>query len=380
MTLSSIFLKPNVAVFLTLVILFLATVARAGDLSLNPAVERAERLTSELEESAAKVVAAQGLNEAQKQNLSAVVEELDRVLDSDQNNVPALLAKARLTALEQGLRPIAIRYSRTTPSERQAEMLQQWEGYAGELDPAQQLFNRVLSVAPGNAEAHFWKARLHAITQPVLRGGLPVFLDGPFSYELQIPLAIRSAQRAVEVDPANPRYRQEYAQYLLMGERFDDAAKVVAEAKTNLGLFHQLILDFDVLPKPDGAIPSAKAALVYVNMIAGSDRIARVRAFLIPKTVAEVREFYSSRWPGFKLFQPNKKDTAMYAQYVTPSAVGWRAARSEAEIPKQTPTQGLLIFLRESSGALIYERGNNYPFANTRTYCYLWIMNYRNRL
>jgi len=201
-------LPQSIAAILAYVILALAGIAEAASHSAHPAVERAERLAYELELSGAAIVAARGLNEAQKRSFTEVFRDLDLLLEADKDSVAALVAKAKLSALQQVLQPLVLRFGGTTPPQRQAEMLKELEAYADALGPAHQLLDRALAVAPGTAEAHFWKARLYGLTQPVLRVGLPIFLDCPFAYEAQVPLAIRSGGRAVQLNPGNLRYRQ----------------------------------------------------------------------------------------------------------------------------------------------------------------------------
>jgi hypothetical protein len=191
--------------------------------------------------------------------------------------------------------------------------------------------DQVLVQEPANADAHFWKARLSGVKIPALRNGK--FGKVP----RDLPQAVTSARRAVELAPANAVYRGVLATLLVEdgkpGEALD-AVRGMVDAAGAPAAVTSLLSAWQALPVPDGATDQPLMAAGFSDIQVSQGKITsypnmRIRMYTVPVRAADVEAFYKTHWKNFTLFDKGRERNgavriAMFGQFLT-----WKDGRLE---------------------------------------------------
>jgi hypothetical protein len=162
--------------------------------------------------------------------------------------------------------------------------------------------DHALALKPDRADAYYWKARIYGVSQPAIR-------DGKF---VRIPIdlqeAISNCRRATKLAPENVHYREALAQYLILDEKYDDAADVMRPVAGGQHIISVLLAGRKALPAPDKAVREPIGATGFAEMqMQGGRRFdylnLRVQEYIINAPASEVTAFYQKRWPEFQFFE-----------------------------------------------------------------------------
>lgn len=303
----------------------------------RPRVDRAERLVGEIENAEAAGYAAQFVT-GHKEDIAQGAEDLNAHLQDHPNDVRALLLAVRLGWVQGMAQSMVL-----TPGSAAAPE----DGIA----PLLAHVERALSVEPGNAEAHYWKARLLGVQMPTIRDG--VFVRVP----KDLAEALRSVRRAVELAPSEVRYREALALYLVENREPEQALKVMREVAAGNHPIVQLLSDWQTVPLPETAIldPMREKGLADMQMTQGYIKdypSLRVRMIMVPAPARDVEAFYRRQWPAFKLFLLESEEREhigirMYGQTLRWNKGVMQPARTKKEV--ETPG-GLSLIVIETTG------------------------------
>ena len=184
--------------------------------------------------------------------------------------------------------------------------------------------DRVIALQPSNAAAHFWKARVAGIELPAIKNGVLV------KASRDLPMAVASARRAVELEPANVLYRDALATFLVMDGKPGEALEAVRVVNGAGGAPHPITAIFaawQALPLPENSREQQQMARGLTDEQVDRGRITnyssmRVRAYTLPVRMTEVEAFYKTRFKNFKLFEmASERDgptrTTLFAQFLS---------------------------------------------------------------
>ncbi len=216
------------------------------------------------------------------------------------------------------------------------------------LAPVHAALDRLLELEPRLAEAYYRKARLLATSNPKFEGdSLVITVDWQG--------CLSNAERAVDLDPQEPRYRELLA--IARAEQGDlaGAADAVRELDGGKNLVYLLLTDFQAVPVPDDRIPLPRAKSTFVEMYGqaglGGYANLRVRAFAVAGGKERVEDFYRAVWPDFTLFLQNEDESSKtYAQFLRATRAGFTPATTSAAVEADMPDDGIMLLVMELAG------------------------------
>jgi hypothetical protein len=197
--------------------------------------------------------------------------------------------------------------------------------------------DRVIALQPNNAAAHFWKARIAAIELPSVKNG--VFAKAA----RDLPQAVASARRAVELEPESVLYRDALATFLVMDGKSSEALEVVRVVTGAGGAPHpitSILAAWQALPLPENMREQQMLARGLTDEQVDRGRITnypgmRIRAYAVPTRMTDVEAFYKTRVKNFKLFElaserEGPTRMTLFAQFLT-----WKDGRLEPATSKR---------------------------------------------
>ena len=336
-------------------------------------LERIERLVEKLEAAEAGHDAGISLENLSKQ-LTQAEEELAAYLHTHPDDIRALIMSARLGRSQQVMEPMVLTPGQEPPDPKAA--------YA----PLHSNLDQALALQPNNAEAHYWKARLYGVRNPVIREGRIYYVA------VDLDRAIDSARAAVKIAPDNVAYREALALYLVEAQHPEEAIKVMRQVAKGHHPIYRLLVDLQALPIPKTAIlfPEDSESFAQQQMARGRFKDyphLRVRMYVVPMPAAELEAFYSSHWAGFQFFhkESNKiskeSEIRLFVQHLSEKQGGMQPATSNSQIP-ESPSAGLLFTVMELRNLPPEMRqqspaGRSLPPNVGDVFCYLTVVNFR---
>lgn len=217
--------------------------------------------------------------------LAGAAGDIEACLKGDPAHPDALLLKARVLRAQDAASPMSFSIGADGKLAVSGE---------SRLPEIRRLLDEVLARDPGNASAHYWKARVSALHEPTIR-------DGEFSYEGgDAEEALRHAGKAVELAPEVLVYREWYAQALLAAGRRDESMALMKDVAGGNHPIYRLLLDWGLIPLPEGAVYDALMTASMVQMRQASEERGsypnlRVAVLIVPASADEVMAFYRAR-------------------------------------------------------------------------------------
>jgi hypothetical protein len=242
--------------------------------------------------------AAERVNELHLEALNEASVALDAYRKLHPDDVETLLLAARLGRLQElGIETL----SAPLPEigrKREAE-----ERQRAHLVELQSLVDRVVTLEPGNAEAHYWNARLFGFSNRTVYGA------GPEPGVWDVDRAILSAKKAVALAPGVVAYREALASYLVIGQKFDEALAALAPGHS----MSVVLREMAQVPVPKGAIALPGLARIMADTEAAKGRLAghrylRVRAYAVGGSASQVEAFYRDQWSVFRFYKAEGED------------------------------------------------------------------------
>ncbi|MBZ5533738.1 MAG: hypothetical protein LAO20_20095 [Acidobacteriia bacterium] len=233
-----------------------------------------------------------------KETLEQASKEVRAFLDAHPDDMDANILLVRLARL-QDLQGVDVVGGKNA----EEELAQTAKEKRARLDELMARLDHALALQPNRADAYYWKARMYGVRHAAIRNGRFTRVS------IDLQEAIRNSRRATELAPDNVPYREALAQYLILGEKYDDAADVMRSAAGGQHIISLLLADRKALPVPDKAVSSPMGAAGFAEMVMERGRIQdylelRVQEFIINAPASDVTEFYQKRWPGFQFFEP----------------------------------------------------------------------------
>jgi tetratricopeptide (TPR) repeat protein len=307
-----------------------------------------------------------------EQQLENAAAEIDALLKTEPNNVPALMMAARVGRVLMGIprksAPIAgpDAMQKLTDLERRNRE---------EVNRLHSFCERAIALEPGNAEAHYWNAVLYGMMASAF------YFDQEQRSFNDLANAIRFAQQAVKLAPMNMVYREALAGYLLQNNQEKDAGEAVGEVTGWTHPINRLLKDRDAIPLPPGAVFMKEQTELDVGFIGEPWNLEypslRFHTYLLPMSAAEAEAFWRQKWPGFRLV-PKKNKYEREASFV--QWMRWRGddlypARSAGDIfNSRVIDKGIILDLREYPGP---DPENPLPVPVSGVYCIIDIHNFR---
>jgi tetratricopeptide (TPR) repeat protein len=223
--------------------------------------------------------------------------EMKAFLDAHPDDVDAIILSVRLARFQEtsGVGMVSGKNAEEELAQAAREKRARVDAQAARLDHA-------LHLKPDRADAYYWKARIYGVSQPAIRNGRFVRVS------IDLQEATRNCRRASELAPENAAYREALAQYLVMDEKYDDAADVMRPVAGGRHIISLLLADRKALPVPDKAVRNAMGTAGLADVEMENGRIhdypeLRVDQYVINAPAAEVTAFYRKRWPEFQFFE-----------------------------------------------------------------------------
>lgn len=218
-----------------------------------------------------------------REDLHRVDPVLTAHLREHPDDVEALFLQARLDRALVMLGPTVITAGKVQP-----------DPLGPQRDPHAAL-DRILELQPGNAEAHYLKARLYGVIDP---------LTGKMK---EPDKALQEAGLAVQAEPEQVAYREALAIYLLGIGQESEAEQVFLKAGRADHPIVVLLEDRTRLPLPAGATPHPERAGKVAEYSRGIGAFGalpfpglRVTVYSLDMGLTEVEEFYRKRWPDIR--------------------------------------------------------------------------------
>jgi hypothetical protein len=313
------------------------------------------------------------LPEVLTEQLAKAEEGLAAHLQTHPQDVKALIISVKLAWFSQVMKSAAFPPGQEPPDHKAIDA------------SLHEKLDRVLSLEPGNAEAHYWKARLYGLRHPVIRQGI-------VAYVYSLDKAIKFSRKAVDLDPANKAYREALALYLFENQKLAEAIAVIKPVDDMRHPIYLLLSDLELLPVPKAVIllqNEATNSLVN-NMMQGrllDYRQVRVRSYVMSMSVVKIEEFYSSHWSGFKFFPKHGTEKTpggefrIFAQHLIRKGNNLQHATVASSIPEE-PDTGIILALVEMRNLLPEIRSQILSGVDSSaiigdTFCFLLIVNCR---
>ena len=232
-----------------------------------------------------------------KNTLPQASTEMKLFLDTHPDDVDAIILSVRLARFQEasGVEVVSGKNAEAELARASKEAHERVDALAGRLDHA-------LGLKPDRDDAYYWKARIYGVRQPAIRDGRFVRIS------IDLQAAINNCRHATELAPGNVRYREALAQYLILDEKYDDAADVMRPVAGGQHIISVLLAGRKALPVPDKAVRDRIGATVFAEMQReGGRRLdypdLRVQEYIINAPASEVTAFYQKRWPEFQFFE-----------------------------------------------------------------------------
>lgn len=268
--------------------------------------------------------------------LTSVRAEAEQYLTSHPDDLGTLMLLARTGRIEAFFAPTTLRTEDGG-----------WVGDTTDhLAPVHALLDRLLVLEPRLAEAYYWKARLLAMSNPRFDGDsliINVDWDGCLS----------TVERAVELAPAEGRYRELLALARAEHGDFAGAADAVRDLDGGKNLVYLLLSDFTAVPMPEDRIALPRVQSTFAEMYGqsglGGYSNLRVRAFAVPGGAKRIEEFYRVTWPEFTLFfQQEDEISRTFGQWLSPAKTGMRPETSDKFLnSNDQPEKGIMVLVME---------------------------------
>lgn len=271
-------------------------------------------------------------------------EEVDGYLKKSPGDPTALLLKARiLRALDKATPKVFSAGPEGKP------------GISGSshLPDIQKILDEVLAKDPGNAAAHYWKARMCALQEPVIE-------EGKFGYkEGDIEKVVLHAGKAVELAPDNLVCREYYAQVLLATGRAEESMDLMKNVSGGNHPIYRLQKDWQLIPFPESAIVDPIMTMSLIRMYMASEErgiypTLRMAAFFLPESAEEVVAFFSSRFGTLKQRKDLKQESGTF-----PIALAWKGeelVQIESTASDDPDFSGVMIMVCEMEEVTPYEQ------------------------
>jgi len=322
------------------------------------------------------------VGELRLEKLNEASAALDSYRKLHPDDIDGLLLAARLGRLQEMGVQI---FSAPQPEiGRQREAEQSQRAHLLEL---QSLVDRVLAIAPGNAEAHYVKARLFGSTTRTVYGA------GPEPGVWNVDQAILSAKKAVELAPDVVAYREALASSLIVGQKFDEATAALAGVAGGRHPMSVLLQEMAQVPVPNGAIALPGPARDMADAEMSKGRLPdypylRVRAYALGGTGEQVEAFYRGKWPGFRFFKaPGDQDPDfsmnMFMELLRREGSrlvplgGGRKVENASPADVQSSTAVMVLEMRNRPAAEASPWITLLPERDRKLYCVINIINYR---
>lgn len=300
-------------------------------------------------------------------------------LDSQPNDVRAVILSVRLARFQEVARPLVTQRGDTLPT---------FASLVAEFAPHHAALNRALNLEPSNAEVLFWKARLYGRGHDWMQMLYGVS-DPPPAEAAQSRIyedsAVHYGRRAVALAPDRVPYREALAVYLILSGQEQEAATVLQPVAAGRHPMSLLLSDWQAIPVPTGAVPLREQAQGLARMWAMDGALQgfpflRARMYVVVTSADSVQAFYRRHWPGFRLFLLESEENAgarmrSYSQHLT-----WRDGRvvpasAKDKVPDE-PTGGMAVVLIEITNPPAEVR-QNFPVPLGSVFCTLGFINLR---
>ena len=202
-------------------------------------------------------------------------------------------------------------YLNQNPSNVQALILYAQIGIAlgDDVNKLHETLNKALETEPGNAEAHYWKARLYGI------------IKGEFS---DYDKAIKFAKKAIELNPDNDLFRETLVLYLAEKRKFEEARVFIKNTKGGKHPVYLILRDLQYFPLHINTVFLPDETENLLETVKDKGEITdyhslRVHVFSVPISAEMLEEFFEKFLPEFNLFEvkrDKKKRTTVYTQYL----------------------------------------------------------------
>jgi len=262
------------------------------------------------------------------------LEEIDAYLGSAPGDPRALLLKAR------ALRALDVANPKQFTMGPEGKPVVSGTSHIPEI---QGLLEEVLAREPGNASAHYWKARISALQEPTIEEGQFAFKGG------DVEQVLFHAEKAVALAPENIVYREYCAQALLAVGRQEESMALMKNVAGGNHPIYRLQQDWKLIPLPEGAMIDPIMTMSMIQMLQESEERGnypnlRVAVFVVPRSAEEVQRFYASR------FGPLKRTKDLGAG-MTPVALEWKGEDLvQGEMPAKEDDDrfsGVLLMIAE---------------------------------
>jgi len=293
------------------------------------------------------------------------------------NDVPAAILFVKLRLAEEALNPPPPVPPDTTgaPPDPFARGVR---AKARMVDALQRL-DHAIKREPKNAEAHYWKALVHGLWEPIFD---KLAIDPRRS---QLPQAVAAAQKAVSLQPDSASYRTALATYQMLSGDEKAALRTFREGKDPRNPTLRLLAEWEKFPLPPKAVLSWRESAGIAEWMSQSgldDANARVRAYWVPGPQDSLRAFYGRRWKRLywmsqKQRQPNGEEWAFGSAAVVFEGDGYRGAL-EADIKSNAllSAEGISIQVREVRNPHAASRAA-IPFDPGPVVCEMLLTNHR---
>ena len=313
------------------------------------------------------------------QDAAKAATQLSTYLDTQPNDVRALILSVRLGRFRQVTQPIVTQGGDSLPT---------FASLAAEYAPHHAALNRALVLEPNNAEAHYWKARLFGLSHDWM--GMLYGLTPPPAAERTLAhaladSAVRFGRRAVELAPDRVPYREALAIYLILSEQEREAAAVLRDVAGGHHPMATLLADWEAIPVPAGAVALSAEARGMARMWMEEGTIPdypflRVRMYVVMMPADSVQAFYRKRWPGFQLIAAEDERSGTtrvrsFVQHLRWRSEGFVPARNKKDIPDE-PIEGVNVALIEITNPPPEVR-EKFPVPVGKVFCSLSFINVR---
>ncbi|HEX9942278.1 MAG TPA: hypothetical protein VGG03_09700 [Thermoanaerobaculia bacterium] len=274
--------------------------------------------------------------------IPGLLEGLESRLASEPGDLAARLLAIRLGTLQEA--------GRSLPSETSMlDWLRIETDARVRLARLQTHVDEALKAQPDNASAHLGKARLDSLRLPRLgKDGLefePRDLEG----------ALRSARRATELAPAEPRASLLLARLLFEAGKPEEAVAAARQAGAQGQAVADLIADLLAVPLPPGAAPLPEESRRLGRLLAESGWLGRfpdlrVRTFALPGTAEGLQTFFRRSWPKHAFFRLGEKKLETVQGQLFGQHLRWKPQGLEPTGNRELLSrheEGLGIFLLE---------------------------------
>jgi len=344
------------------------SVAQVSTVSYPKSLERAEQVAERVERFL------DGKGEFDWRKLSTALDSAETQVAAYRSAQPddpgALILTARLGRIMALLRPAMIGGGEGQPLVPDT---------VDHLAPLYAALDRALAAEPRLAEAQYWKAKLAGTVRPTME-------DGDLVLRADWPRAVEFASKAVELAPADDRYRIMLGESLAQQGEFDRAREVLRDVDKGKHLLFLILEDFTRLPVPAAARRWTFGTEMGAEMFVGAPGELRafgperVRALVVPGSAEELEGFYRTVWSGFRLFS-NEGEPSVFGQLLEPKGAEFVPAASARVLEGQEPPgQGIMLIVTQRHGLPAEERAR-YPEAveADTTFCELLLINFRRK-